>query len=47
MPFTFCYGVTPEIAQTLGAYWYCHEKGKEKYYIMGEDHTWGISLRLS
>ena len=37
MPFTFCYGVTPEIAQTLGAYWYCHEKGKDKYYIMGEN----------
>ena len=37
MPLTFCYGVTPEIAQTLGAYWYCHEKGKDKYYIMGEN----------
>jgi len=36
MPFTFCYGVTPEIAQTLGAYWYYHSEGKDKYYIMGE-----------
>ena len=36
MPFTFCYGITPEIAQTLGAYWYYHSEGKDKYYIMGE-----------
>ena len=36
MPFTFCYGVTPEIAQTLGAYWYYHSEEKDKYYIMGE-----------
>jgi hypothetical protein len=25
----------PEIAQTLGAYWYYHSEGKDKYYIMG------------
>ena len=36
MPFTFCYGVTPEIAQTLGAYWYDYAEGKDKYYFMGE-----------
>jgi hypothetical protein len=35
MPYTFCYGVTTEIAQTLGAYWYYHSEGKDKYYIMG------------
>ena len=35
MPFTFCYGVTPEIAQTLGAYWYYRSEEKGKYYIMG------------
>ncbi len=37
MPFTFCYGVSPEIAETLGAYWYYHAEGKDKYYILGED----------
>ena len=35
MPFTLCYGVTHEIAQTVGAYWYDHAEGKDKYYIMG------------
>ena len=35
IPFTFCYGVTPEIAQTLGAYWYYHAEQKDKYYYMG------------
>jgi len=35
MPFTFCYGVTPEIAETLGAFWYNHAEGKDKYYYMG------------
>ena len=35
MPFTFCYGVTPEIAQMLGAYWYDHAEGKDKDYFMG------------
>ena len=35
MPFTLCYGVIPEIAQTLGAYWYYHLEEKDKYYITG------------
>ena len=36
MSFTMCYGVTREIAQTIGAYWYDHAEGKDKYYIMGD-----------
>ena len=36
MSFTMCYGVTHEIAQTIGAYWYDHAEGKDKYYIMGD-----------
>ena len=35
MPFTFCHGVTREIADTIGAYWYDHAEGKDKDYIMG------------
>ena len=35
MPFTLCYGVSPEIVQTLGAYWYDHAEGNDKYYILG------------
>ena len=35
MPFTFCHGVTPEISQTVGAFWYNHAEGKDKYYYMG------------
>ena len=36
MPFTVCHGVTHEISQTVGAYWYDHAEGKDKYYIAGE-----------
>ena len=36
MPFTVCHGVTHEISQTVGGYWYDHAKGKDKYYIAGE-----------
>ena len=39
MPFTLCYGVTHEIAQTIGAYWYDHAEGKDKYYIMAVSYT--------
>jgi len=35
MPFTLCYGVTHEIAKSVGAYWYDHSEGKDKYYFMG------------
>ena len=36
MPFTVCHGVTHEISQTVGAYWYNHAEGKNKDYIAGE-----------
>ena len=29
MGFNFCYGVTRELADSLGAYWYDHEKNKD------------------
>ena len=35
MGFTLCYGVNQKIAKDLGAYWYDHEQGKNKYYYMG------------
>ncbi len=35
MPFSLCHGVTHELAESIGAYWYDHEEGKDKYYIMG------------
>ena len=37
MGFTICYGVTRELADCLGAYWYDHEKNKDTPYIMGAD----------
>ena len=37
MGFTICYGVTRELADRLGAYWYDHEKNKNTPYIMGAD----------
>ena len=37
MGFNLCYGVTRELADSLGAYWYDHEKGKDTPYIMGAD----------
>ena len=36
MPFTVCHGVTHEISKTVGAFWYDHADGKDKYYIAGE-----------
>lgn len=35
MSFSLCYGVTKDIAQNLGAYWYDHSYGKDKKYIAG------------
>ena len=35
MSFTLCYGVTHQIAQTVGAYCYEHAEGKYKNYFMG------------
>ena len=37
MGFTICYGVTGELADSLGAYWYDHEKNKDIPYIMVAD----------
>ena len=37
MGFTICYGVTRELADSLGAYWYDHEKNKDAPYVMGAD----------
>ena len=37
MGFTICYGVTRELADSLGAYWYDHEKNKDAPYIRGAD----------
>ena len=37
MGFHLCYGVSRELANTLGAYWYDHELGKDKSYILGAD----------
>ena len=36
MPFTFCYGVTPEIAQTLGAYWSIIQREKTNTILWGK-----------
>ena len=37
MGFNFCYGVPRKLADSLGAYWYDHEKSKDTPYIMGTD----------
>ena len=35
MGFTICYGVTCELADSLGAYWYDHEKKSYTLYYVG------------
>ena len=37
MGFTICYGVTRELADSLGAYWYDHEENMDTPYIIGAD----------
>ena len=37
MGFYFCYGVTRELADSLGVSWYDHEKGKDTPCILGAE----------